>query len=201
MSKFYRDGFENVHLYISPEMDHTNANGMKTLYVTGVRSVQQTIDAALNNNCKNVHFGALGTFQKNKKLTEIIDLCFEHGLMVTVEYPLSVHDWVQENFSQYFSNRNFIPIINVTIDNIEDISLNTVVKFDDTTWNSTNRGTWSVTVPELLSSNRFVDWVNHNNEEIVWTTQDQEKMTNEKRNYVYGKKKDIYKQVDEGENE
>ena len=68
MAKFYRSEFENVHYYLSPEMDFTKANGVKTLYVTGCRSTEQVIQAVQEHQCKNVHFGALGTFQKNKKL-------------------------------------------------------------------------------------------------------------------------------------
>lgn len=184
------ENHDNAIFFIGPEVEHTCVHGYKTLFVVGVRNPEQTLNAALENDCKHVYLGANRSFQKNIRLAEKAVYLIEKGLYVTLDYPIEAHEWVLENIpANVVSNQRFIPMISCIIKDVETVNKNLTVKIDDIDFRGSNRGVWTLGTNELLDSNRFTDWSEYGNDEVIWTNEDQKKMFNEKRNNVYGKKK------------
>lgn len=160
--------YENVIFYCGPEVNHTAANGLKTLFVSGFRSTQQIIELSNFNTCKAIHLGVNGTFQKNKNLASQLPMLLETGLKVTLEYPLDAHGFVLEMLpAEVLNHPNFIPLINCEIERIDLTNKNLAVKFDDIEFGGKNRGVWTLPVGEIMDSNRFASWEDHGNEEIL----------------------------------
>jgi hypothetical protein len=163
-----KNKYENVIFYCGPEVNNTSANGLKTLFVSGFRGTLQIIELCNFNNCRAVHLGANGSFQRNKKLTEQLPVLLEQGLKVTLEYPIDAHEYVLENVSpEVLRHPNFIPLANCQITKIDSISKNFAIKFDDSHFGGDNHGTWTLSATEVMDANRFSSWEDHDNEVIL----------------------------------
>ena len=168
MRKTMTNKYENVIFYCGPEVNHTAANGLKTLFVMGFRGTQQIIELANFNSFRAIHLGIHGTFQKNKNLASQLPLLLETGLRITLEYPIDAHQFVLDMLPDGVrTHPNFIPLINCEIDKIALTSKNLAVKFNDTEFGGGNRGVWTLPVNEIMDSNRFASWEDHENEEIL----------------------------------
>lgn len=164
----YRKDYSDVIFYCGPGVLNTAANGLKTLYVIGWRSVQQMVEVAKFNECKAIHLGAENSFQNNKLWAKVLPELLETGLKITLEYPASSHDFLLEVLnSSIWNNNNFVPLMVCKVKHIETISKNFTVKLDDDTFNETNRGVWTLPVDQLVDSNRFTGWGEYENEEVL----------------------------------
>jgi len=184
-----RDGHNDAVFFVGPEIEHTKAFSMKTLFVVGYRNKEQILDFASDNGCKHVYLGANKSFQKNKKLIGVAEFLISNRIMVTLDYPLDAHKWIIENWpASVLNNKDFIAMISVELPKIETFSKNACVKIDDTGLSQNNTGVWTLPIQELLDSNRFTPWSDYVHDEVVWTEEDNKKFWNDKRNNDYRKK-------------
>ena len=184
-----RDGHDNAVFFIGPEVEHTQTFSMKTLFVVGPRNKEQTLEFAKEHDCKHVYLGANKTFQKNKRFIELAEYLIDNRLKVTIDYPVTAHEWVLENWpAELLNHKDFIPMISVEIPKVETFAKNAVVKVDDTGMNENNSGVWTLPVNEILDSNRYTPWSEYVNDEVIWTEEDNKKFWNDKRNNDYRKK-------------
>lgn len=178
-----RQGYEDVVYYVGPEVDHTKAFSMKTLYVIGVRNPEQVVEFASENKCKHVRLGVMNSFQKNKRLLEIIESTMREGFLTTLEVTVTGYQWVLDNVDQsILHDKNFILVVSVELPKIENGCANLTVKVDDGQWGESNSGTWTYPSTELMDSNRFTSWDDHMTDEVVWTEADQKKLINDRKN-------------------
>jgi hypothetical protein len=184
-----RDGHNDAVFFVGPEVEHTKAFSMKTLFVVSYRNKEHILDVANEHGCKHVYLGANKSFQKNKKFVEITEFLIANRIMVTLDYPISAHEWILENWpAGLLNNKDFIAMISVELPGVETFSKNACVKIDDTGLDQSNSGVWTLPVNELMDSNRFTPWSEYVNDEVVWTEEDNKKFWNDKRNNDYRKK-------------
>lgn len=160
-----------VVYYAGPEVRTTAANGSKTLYVVGVRSIPQMIEVAQENNCKHICLGAKNSFQNNKLWGEIVPALLTEGFWVTLEYPTESQNFVVETIDPTFvAHPKFVPLVKCSITYVETLNRNLTLMIDD--GGETNTGVWSIPQSELLDRNRYTPWVDYENEEVIMTDED-----------------------------
>jgi hypothetical protein len=169
MKRDYTSGVaEDVVFFIGNEVEHTPAFGMRTLFVTGIQSVEHI---ALNlQGCNHIFFGANHSFNpsdyKEHKLWEDMIMHFlDKDYLCSLDIPLSQ---VEEFNDGGLNERdNFIPQIRIPIPYIRLWNYNTMLKIDDKDFKATNPGVWSHSLHTLMDRSKFTDWNQYKNDEIV----------------------------------
>jgi len=168
-----REGHDEAVFFIGPEVETTPAQGMKTLFVIGIRSVALTLQLAKEHNCKHIYLGANKSFQRNKAWNDIIPELITAGYRVTLDYPVEAHTYVTELLdTSVASHLYFIPMASCEIAYVETFSKNLVVKIDDIDFKSTNTGVWCVPAKDLLDRNRYTPWGEYTGDQIIMSNDD-----------------------------
>lgn len=161
----------DIVYYTGPEVRTTAANGAKTLFVVGVRSIPQMIELANEHNCKHICLGAKDSFQNNKLWNEIVPALLTEGFWVTLEYPTVSQNFVVEQIDpEWIAHPKFIPLIKCVITHVETLNKNLTLLIDDS--GETNSGVWSIPQSELLDRNRYTPWVDYGHEEVIMTDEE-----------------------------
>ncbi len=169
MNRDYTSGTaDDVVFFIGNEVEHTPAYGMRTLFVTGI----QTVDTiALNlQGCEHIFFGANHSYNPQDNLEHqrwetMIRFFLDKGYLCSLDIPINQ---VEEfNDSGLCESNNFIPQIRVPIPYIRLWNYNTMLKIDDKDFNATNPGVWSHSLHTLMDRSKFTDWTQYKNDEIV----------------------------------
>ncbi len=169
MNRDYTSGTaDDVVFFIGNEVEHTPAYGMRTLFVTGI----QTVDTiALNlQGCEHIFFGANHSYNPKDNLEHqrwetMIRFFLDKGYLCSLDIPINQ---VEEfNDSGLCESNNFIPQIRVPIPYIRLWNYNTMLKIDDKDFNATNPGVWSHSLHTLMDRSKFTDWSQYKNDEIV----------------------------------
>ena len=148
---------------VGPEVEHTPVCGAKTLFVNGVRSIEQMLEFAAEYNCKHVVLGAFDSFQKNKLWNKIIPALLNAGFHVSLHYPVESHEFLLTELDHsIWSHGKFIPVIDIRLPHLIYLNSNLMLKISDVVGGS-NGGVWSTTVRESLDSNRFTAWAEYDN--------------------------------------
>lgn len=159
---------EEVIFFTGIEIEHTPAFGKKTLFVTGIQSVEHI---ALNlQGCEHIFFGANHSF--NPQTPEewdawqnMIQFFLDKEYLCSLDIPLSAVEEFNDgglNESNYF-----IPQIRVPIPYIKLWNYNTMLKIDDKDFNATNPGVWSHSLHTLQDRSKFTDWSQYKNDKII----------------------------------
>ena len=107
-----REGHEGAIYFVGPEIEHTPAFGMKTLFVVGLRAVAQIVEYAEEQTCKHIYLAANCSFQKNKLWNTLIPELLNKGYKVTLDWPIEAHDYVMETLDPFIaSHKDFTPIV------------------------------------------------------------------------------------------
>lgn len=169
MKRDYTDGVNDaVTFFIGNEVEHTPAYGMRTLFVTGVQSVDEI--AKHLQGCKHIFFGANHsynpqTYEEHKAWEEMIFFFLNKDYLCSLDIPINQ---VEEfNDSGLCEHNNFIPQIRVPIPYIKLWNYNTMLKIDDKDFKATNPGVWSHSLHTLMDRTKFTDWTQYQNDEIV----------------------------------
>jgi hypothetical protein len=169
MKRDYSGGVEDdVIFFIGTEVEHTPAFGKRTLFVTGVQSVDSI---ALNlQGCQHIFFGANHsynplTYEEHKAWESMIMFFLEKDYLCSLDIPINQ---VEEfNEGGLCECNNFIPQIRVPIPYIKLWNYNTMLKIDDKDFKATNPGVWSHSLHTLMDRSKFTDWSQYKNDEIV----------------------------------
>jgi len=173
MKRDYATGSEtNIEFFIGDEVEHTPAFGMRTLFVTGLQSVDEIYSIVVDNECKHIFFGANHSFNpgfddyKEWKLwEEMIEYFLDLGYLCSLDIPLSAVE--QFNDGGLNDYNNFIPQIRVPIPYIKLWNYNTMLKIDDKDFKATNPGVWTHSLHDLKDRSKFTDWSQYKNDEII----------------------------------
>jgi hypothetical protein len=173
MNRDYSTGTaDDVVFFVGREVEHTPAYGMVTLFVTGVRSVEE-IHTYLDNNSfgiEHIFFGANHSFNpsgydEHKIWEDMITNFLKKGFLCSLDIPLNqVEEFNDGGLNEY---NNFIPQIRVPIPYIKLWNYNTMLKIDDKDFKATNPGVWSHSLHALMDRKNFTDWSQYKNDEIV----------------------------------
>jgi hypothetical protein len=158
----------NVQFFIGTEVEHTPAYGLKTLFVTGIHSIDEI---ALNlNGAEHIFFGANHSFNPQTpeewdKWQDMIQFFLDKDYLCSLDIPLSA---VEEfNDGGLNESDNFIPQIRVPIPYIKLWNYNTMIKIDDKDFKATNPGVWSHSLHDLKDRSKFTDWSQYKNDIII----------------------------------
>lgn len=173
MKRDYSQGEHNdVTFFIGVEVEHTPAYGLKTLFVTGVQSIDAIHSLIVSNDCTHIFFGANHSFNPEpddyhtwKHWEEMIEYFLDQGILCSLDIPLSAVE--QFNDGGLNDYDNFIPQIRVPIPYIKLWNYNTMLKIDDKDFKATNPGVWTHSLHELKDRSKFTDWSQYKNDEII----------------------------------
>lgn len=186
MSDFVRKGHEGVKFFIGPEIEQTPAFGKKTLFVVGLQETELVeklarehktphIFLSANRSLDTLEFvdghyivpGPFGTTRAEDWETQIHSL-LDRGFMVSVDYPAHKHEMMLKVLNAgIWQSRNFVPVLSVAIPHVSTSSPNLTVKIDDSNFKATNPGVWCMHHREVTDSNRFTDWNEYGDDEII----------------------------------
>lgn len=182
MNKHTRKDFENVSLYVGPSVEQTPAFGKKTLFVSAVLNTEEIEKHAREHKVSHIYLTAGHIFDDVELVNGVFkvgDIDASHwseqaeyflgrGYVVTVEYPAHKHAIALKVFSKStWESIYFVPVLSAQIPNITTVNPNLTVKIDDTHFEGTNPGVWSMNYREVTDSNRFTDWVEYKNDVII----------------------------------
>ena len=162
--------------FFGTEVEHTPMKDEITLFVVGVRPVDEIAKHINNYNksslvkCRHVYLGTSQSFHPSsneewdawdKMITELLDAGYWVTLDFGVEYAGEIHEegWCESN--------TFIPMISVKLPYIKLYNYNATLKIDDTTWGHSNPGVWCHPLNELLKREVYTDWKDYVGDEPV----------------------------------
>lgn len=169
MKRDYTDGIaDNVQFFIGKEVEHTPAFGLKTLFVTGLQSIEE-ITLHLQG-VEHIFFGANMSFnpqnwEEHRAWENMIYFFLKKDYLCSLDIPFNqVEEFHESGYCEY---DNFIPQIRVPIPYIKLWNYNTMVKIDDRDFKATNPGVWTHTLHSLMDRKVFTDWSQYNNDTII----------------------------------
>ena len=173
MKRDYATGSKtDIEFFIGIEVEHTPAYGMKTLFVTGLQSVDEIRSIVVDNECNHIFFGANHSFKPEfddyhewKRWEEMIEYFLDQEYLCSLDIPLqAVEQFNDGGLNDY---NNFIPQIRVPIPYIKLWNYNTMIKIDDKVFKATNPGVWTHSLHDLKDRSKFTDWSQYKNDEII----------------------------------
>lgn len=169
MKRDYNSGEQdNVQFFTGVEVEHTPAFGMKTLFVTGVQTVE---DIAANlQGCEHIFFGANHSFNPKeydswKQWEDMIYFFLKKEYLCSLDIPINLAEEFLE--SGLNDDDNFIPQIRIPIPYLKLWNYNTMLKIDDKDFKATNPGVWSVPMGAITQRKYFTPWRNYKNDEVL----------------------------------
>ena len=169
MKRNYNSGEQdNVQFFTGVEVEHTPAFGMKTLFVTGVQTVE---DIAANlQGCEHIFFGANHSFNPKeydgwKQWEDMIYFFLKKEYLCSLDIPINLAEEFLE--SGLNDDDHFIPQIRIPIPYLKLWNYNTMLKIDDKDFKATNPGVWSVPMGAITQRKYFTPWRNYKNDEIL----------------------------------
>ena len=163
-----REGHDGVVYFFGKEVEHTPAYGMDTLFVTGVRPVEEIAEKL--NGARHIFFGANHSFDPKtaeewRAWEDMITFFLERDYLCTLDIPITaVEEFNDGGMNDY---DNFIPQIRVAIPYIKLWNYNTMLKIDDRDFAATNPGVWCHSLHKLKDRNVFTDWSEYTKDEVL----------------------------------
>jgi hypothetical protein len=153
------EGRQNVDYFIGVEVEHTPMKGERTLFVVGVKPVEEIVLKV--DNLRHIYLGTSQSFTPQtyedwRAWDHMIKGLLDLGYWVTLDFDVSyARDFHEEGWCE---NDHFIPMISVKLPYIGLFNYNTTVKIDDTTWGDTNPGVWTHSLHSLMDRSNFTSW-------------------------------------------
>jgi len=171
MNRDYSTGkADDAVFFTGVEVEHTPAYGMRTLFVTGVQSVEDINEEFLNHGCEHIFFGANHSLDAHDYDTwneweDMIEHFLEKDILCTLDISLDKAEQFLDG--PLVESDLFIPQIRVPIPYITQFNYNTTLKLDDKDFKSTNPGVWCHSLHDLMDRSKFTPWAAYGNDEIV----------------------------------
>jgi len=166
MDRDYKTGkSDDVGVFSGLEIEHTPAYGKRTLFLARNDLVlDQILDLAKQSQAEAVYFGANRTFMPHivTQLTQMMKL-LDKGYWVTIDYPHAIHEEVKKN-SVRMDTREVHTVLFSYIPNSEGDD-NLCIKVDDTDFNATNPGVWTMSMDHFKQTAGFTSWDEYKKDE------------------------------------
>jgi hypothetical protein len=169
MKRDYTSGeHDDIQFFTGVEVEHTPAFGMKTLFVTGIQSVE---DIAKNlQGCEHIFFGANHSFNPTnydewRQWDSMIEFFLRMDYLCSLDISINLAEEFLE--SGLNDNDNFIPQIRIPIPYLKLWNYNTMLKIDDKDFKATNPGVWSVPMGAITQRKYFTPWRKYKNDEVL----------------------------------
>jgi hypothetical protein len=153
------EGRQQVDYFIGIEVENTPMKGVRTLFVVGVKPVDEIISKV--NNLDHIYLGTSQSFKPStledwQSWSTMINKLLDIGYWVTLDFDVKYANEINE--MGFTENNKFIPMISVKIPHIKLYNYNAVLKIDDNTWGETNPGVWCHYLHDLMKRNTYTDW-------------------------------------------
>jgi hypothetical protein len=166
---------EIVKFFHGIEVEHTPAYGLMTLFVVGIRNVDDILKYADRNDCEHIYLGANQSFfpeghvlghpgldDWDKLITKVLT---NTKLFVTLDFDVK---WVEHILDYGWTEHiHFIPMISVKLPYVTQLGYNASLKIDDIDFDKSNPGVWTHQVHDLLDRNRFTPWREYSSDTII----------------------------------
>lgn len=172
------DGRQDVTYFIGTEVENTAMKGERTLFVVGIRPVQEIVDIVSKHNSfidksKNIRHIYFGTSQSFHPVTRedwmswdnMITELLKAKYWVTLDFGVEYADTFNEQGWCEFDT--FIPMISVKLPYIKLYNYNATLKIDDTTWGYSNSGVWCHGLHDLMDRSVYTDWKDYVGDEGI----------------------------------
>ena len=169
MDRDYKTGKSNsVGVFSGLEIEHTPAFGRQTLFLArNDLFFDQILEMAESVKAEAIYFGANRTFMHNHatQINQMIRL-LRKGYWVTIDYPHSIHNLVKERFKEIWTHEKFIPFCSIIFPKSEEDD-NLCIKVDDTDFNKTNPGVWTMSMDHFKQSAGFTSWNDYKKDQPI----------------------------------
>ena len=158
-----------VTYFTGVEIEKTPAYGMQTLFVVGVRPLEEITDIVTQRKCDHVYLGANQSFN-GKDINDwdrMIGGLLRLGLKVTLDFDAKFCQSKEKWLASLSQFDNFIPQISLKIPNLTKYNNNATIKIDDTDFRATNDGVWCHSLDTLKTLETFTDWAQYTKDEII----------------------------------
>jgi hypothetical protein len=167
-----REGHDNVNFFTGTEVEKTPAFGKQTLFVVGIQPVDEIAHHFDMNprGIEHIFFGANHSFYPQTptewdRWEAMIVHFLKLGYVCSLDIPVThVEDFNDTCLCEY---RNFIPQIRLSIPYVKLWNYNTMLKIDDSDFDSTNPGVWTHSLHSLMSRRTFTDWDQYNEDSTL----------------------------------
>lgn len=168
-----REGHDDVSYFWGHEVEHTPAFGMHTLFVVGVKPVEEIRRVLLGTDTKHIYFGANQSFPDLvyndadgwAEWENMIMPFLEDGYWCTLD--LDVNSVPGLTDGGLCEQDRFIPMISVKLPYIRVLGYNAVLKLDDTDFQNSNPGVWCHSLHELQNRESFTDWSKYSQDRVI----------------------------------
>jgi hypothetical protein len=172
-----RPNHSHCEFFTGTEVEKTPCHGQPTLFVVGLRTVEDIDRALIDANfthapkiIKHIFFGANDSYhpqnwENHQTWENVISTFLDRGFWCSLDIPFD--QAAEFNESGLCERDRFIPIIKVPIPYIRLWNYNTCVKIDDRDFADTNPGVWVHQLHNLMAHDRFTDWSQYDKDHIV----------------------------------
>lgn len=177
MQRDYDSGEQkDITFFVGNEVECTPAYGLKTLFITGlqtVESIQLVIDKIDNSNHSpigHLFFGANHSFNPRDSQgliawEQVIQYFLNKDYLCSLDIPIDQASRFTESVLCEYNN--FIPQIRVPIPHVRLWNYNTMIKIDDIGFNATNPGIWTHSLHDLQDRSKFTDWQQYKKDKVI----------------------------------
>ena len=161
---------QKTDYFIGTEIEHTAMLGEKTLFVVGVKPVNDIVERALAHGIRHLYFGTSQSFNPKDvneysewktMITKLLDKKFWCTLDFGVEHAEQV---LKLGLDEY---DNYISMISVKLPHLRKFNYNATIKLDDTTWGYSNPGVWCHSLHSLQNREIYTDWKDYKGDEPI----------------------------------
>jgi hypothetical protein len=172
MKRDYNTGVSDVAtFFVGYEVEKTPAHGLKTLFVTGIQSVEVIEQWYKQESCEHIFFGANHSY--NPEIAEdfeswenMIKPFVSMNVLCSLDIPSNINlEWFLEG--PLIEYDNFIPQIRFVVPYIQQWNYNTMIKIDDKDFKASNPGVWCHSLHDLKDRNKFTDWTKYSLDKIL----------------------------------
>ena len=161
---------QKTDYFIGTEIEHTAMLGEQTLFIVGIKPVNDIVERALAHGIRHLYFGTSQSFKPKDineysewktMITKLLDKKFWCTLDFGVEYAKDVLAMGFDKHDKYIS------MISVKLPYIKQFNYNATLKIDDTTWGHSNPGVWCHSLHELQKRRVYTDWSEYVGDKII----------------------------------
>ena len=170
MQREYATGEAKAVTYFTGvEIEKTPAYGLKTLFVVGVRPLEEITDIVTQRECDHVYLGANQSFDGHDMVDwdQMVSGLLRLGFKVTLDFDSKFCHKHSKWIVRLCEFENFIPQISLKIPNLTKYNNNATIKIDDTDFRATNEGVWCHSLDTLKTLETFTNWEQYAKDEII----------------------------------
>ena len=161
---------QKTDYFIGTEVENTAMKGEKTLFIVGVKEVNEIVEHALAHGIRHLYFGTSQSFTPENDLawtawTHMIRELLDKKFWCTLDYGVEhAEEVLKLGFDDY---DNYISMISVKLPYIRKFNYNATLKIDDTTWGHSNPGVWCHSLHELQKRRVYTDWSDYVGDTVI----------------------------------